>query len=209
MLHLMFNNTSVRLDVFLLLVYSNKILAFISSFCCKLKGAFISPWYRYRFCNGRRRHCIPTYRFHNIPTSVTDNVGIVYTYTFQHQEQNQAVIVLPHDSCVPPSMSSEYKNGSKMFFHSIHLLRTTTGLQSTEIVDVEEMVVMFLHVLAHSVKNCMVEREFLQSGRTISWQFNIVLLTELQLHEELLKKPQLGTNGCTDPRWKRSVARFL
>ncbi|KAA0035491.1 putative nuclease HARBI1 [Cucumis melo var. makuwa] len=80
---------------------------------------------------------------------------------------------------------------------------TTTGLQSTEIVDVEEMVVMFLHVLAHGVKNCMVEREFLQSGRTISWQFNIVLLTELQLHEELLKKPQPGTNGCTDPRWKR------
>ncbi|KAA0046509.1 retrotransposon protein [Cucumis melo var. makuwa] len=32
-----------------------------------------------------------------------------------------------------------------------HLLRTIVGLSSTDIVDVEEMVVMFLHVLAHDV----------------------------------------------------------
>ncbi|KAL0559554.1 hypothetical protein IC582_004168 [Cucumis melo] len=34
-----------------------------------------------------------------------------------------------------------------------HLLRTIVGLSSTDIVDVEEMVVMFLHVLAHD--NCL------------------------------------------------------
>ncbi|KAL4032275.1 hypothetical protein IC575_005345 [Cucumis melo] len=34
-----------------------------------------------------------------------------------------------------------------------HLLRNVAGLSSTEIVDVEEMVAMFLHVLAHDVKN--------------------------------------------------------
>ena len=34
-----------------------------------------------------------------------------------------------------------------------HLLRTTAGLESTEVVDVEEMVAIFLHVLAHDVKN--------------------------------------------------------
>ncbi|KAA0042471.1 homocysteine S-methyltransferase 1 [Cucumis melo var. makuwa] len=33
-----------------------------------------------------------------------------------------------------------------------HFLRTVAGLSSTKIVDVEEMVAMFLHVLAHDVK---------------------------------------------------------
>ncbi|KAL0533791.1 hypothetical protein IC582_028062 [Cucumis melo] len=38
-----------------------------------------------------------------------------------------------------------------------HLLRTVSGLSSTEIVDVEEMVTMFLHVLAHDVKNRVIQ----------------------------------------------------
>ncbi|KAA0031842.1 retrotransposon protein [Cucumis melo var. makuwa] len=41
-----------------------------------------------------------------------------------------------------------------------HLLRNVAGLSSTEIVDVEEMVAMFLHVLAHDVKNRVIQREF-------------------------------------------------
>ncbi|KAA0037852.1 putative nuclease HARBI1 [Cucumis melo var. makuwa] len=45
-----------------------------------------------------------------------------------------------------------------------HLLRTIGGLTSTEVVDVEEMVVMFLHILAHHVKNRVIQRVFLQSG---------------------------------------------
>ncbi|KAA0046051.1 putative nuclease HARBI1 [Cucumis melo var. makuwa] len=44
-----------------------------------------------------------------------------------------------------------------------HLLRTTSGLASTEVVDVEEMVVMFFGILAHDVKNRMIEREFVWS----------------------------------------------
>ncbi|KAA0063753.1 putative nuclease HARBI1 [Cucumis melo var. makuwa] len=53
-----------------------------------------------------------------------------------------------------------------------HLLRTTARLVRTEVIDVEEMVAMFLHILAHD------------------------------LHNELLKKPQPVTNLCTDLRWK-------
>ncbi|TYK30845.1 retrotransposon protein [Cucumis melo var. makuwa] len=45
-----------------------------------------------------------------------------------------------------------------------HLLRTIAGLRSTEVVDVEEMVAMFLHILAHDVKNCVIQREFMRSG---------------------------------------------
>ncbi|KAA0063060.1 retrotransposon protein [Cucumis melo var. makuwa] len=54
-----------------------------------------------------------------------------------------------------------------------HLLRNVAGLSSTEIVDVEEMIAMFLHVLAHDVKN-----------------------------RELIKRPVPVTSNCNDQRWK-------
>ncbi|KAA0047167.1 putative nuclease HARBI1 [Cucumis melo var. makuwa] len=44
-----------------------------------------------------------------------------------------------------------------------NLLRNVAGLSSTEIVDVEEMVAMFLHILAHDVKNRVIQREFVRS----------------------------------------------
>ncbi|KAA0062787.1 retrotransposon protein [Cucumis melo var. makuwa] len=66
-----------------------------------------------------------------------------------------------------------------------HLLRNVAGLSSTEIVDVEEMVAMFLYVLAHDVKNCVIQREFVRFGETVSRHFNIVLLAVLRLYEEL------------------------
>ena len=38
-----------------------------------------------------------------------------------------------------------------------HLLRNVAGLSSIEIVNVEEMVVMFFHVLAYDVKNHVIQ----------------------------------------------------
>ncbi|KAA0066207.1 retrotransposon protein [Cucumis melo var. makuwa] len=84
-----------------------------------------------------------------------------------------------------------------------HLLRNVAGLSSTEIVDVEEMVAMFLHVLAHDVKNRVIQREFVRSGETVSRHFNIVLLAVLRLYEELIKRPVPVTSNCNDQRWKR------
>ncbi|KAA0026059.1 putative nuclease HARBI1 [Cucumis melo var. makuwa] len=83
-----------------------------------------------------------------------------------------------------------------------HLLRAIAGLTSTEVVDVEEMVAMFLHILAHDVKNRVIQRKFMRSGETISHHFNMVLLAIICLHEELLKKPQLVPNDCTDQKWR-------
>ncbi|KAL4032420.1 hypothetical protein IC575_005493 [Cucumis melo] len=81
-----------------------------------------------------------------------------------------------------------------------HILRTFFGLVSLEIVDVEEMVTMFLHVLAHDVKNREIQREFVRSSETVSQDFNIVLLAVLW--DELLKKSQPVTNECKDLRWR-------
>ncbi|TYK06174.1 retrotransposon protein [Cucumis melo var. makuwa] len=83
-----------------------------------------------------------------------------------------------------------------------HLLRNMAGLSSTEIVDVEEMVAMFLHVLAHDVKNRVIQREFVRSGETVSQHFNIVLLAVLRLYEKLIKRPVPVTSNCNDQRWK-------
>ncbi|KAL0536726.1 hypothetical protein IC582_025686 [Cucumis melo] len=83
-----------------------------------------------------------------------------------------------------------------------HLLRTIAGLTSTEVVDVEEMVAMFLHILAHDMKNCVIQREFMRSDETISRHFNMVLLAVIRLHEELLKKPQPVPSDCTNQRYR-------
>ncbi|KAA0052283.1 putative nuclease HARBI1 [Cucumis melo var. makuwa] len=90
-----------------------------------------------------------------------------------------------------------------------HLLRTIAGLTLTEVVDVEEMVAMFLHILAHDVKNRVIQREFMRSGETISRHFNMVLLAVIRLHEELLKKPQPVPNECIDQRWSYALQNCL
>ncbi|KAL0546651.1 hypothetical protein IC582_016563 [Cucumis melo] len=79
-----------------------------------------------------------------------------------------------------------------------HLLRTVVGLSLIEIVDVEEMVVMFLHVLAHDVKNRVIQQEFVRSGETVSRHFSLVLLAMLQFQDKLIKKLVSVTNNCTD-----------
>ncbi|TYK06536.1 retrotransposon protein [Cucumis melo var. makuwa] len=79
-----------------------------------------------------------------------------------------------------------------------HLLRNVAGLSLNEIVDVEEMVAMFLHVLAHDVKNCVIQREFVRSDEIVSRHFNIVLLAVLRLYEELIKRPVPNYLGALD-----------
>ena len=89
----------------------------------------------------------------------------------------------------------------RTFIILCHFLKTVAGLSSTEIVDVEEMVAMFLHVLAHDVKNRIIQREFVRSRETVSRHFNLVMLAMLQLYNELIKKHVSVTNKCTNQRY--------
>ncbi|KAL0536886.1 hypothetical protein IC582_025849 [Cucumis melo] len=68
-----------------------------------------------------------------------------------------------------------------------HLLRTIARLTSAEVVDVEKMVAMFLHILAHDVKNRVIRWEFMQSDETISRHFNMVLLVVIRFMASFLK----------------------
>ncbi|KAA0052247.1 putative nuclease HARBI1 [Cucumis melo var. makuwa] len=86
-----------------------------------------------------------------------------------------------------------------------HLLRTITGLPLTEVVDVEEMVTMYLHILAHDVKNCVIQREFMHSSEIIFRHFNMVLLAVIRLHDELLKKTTTSTERLHRPKMENCL----
>ncbi|KAA0066444.1 putative nuclease HARBI1 [Cucumis melo var. makuwa] len=64
-----------------------------------------------------------------------------------------------------------------------HLQQTRAGLESTKHVEVEEMVALFIHVLAHDVKNRQIQRKFVKLDETVSQHFNMVLMAILQLHD--------------------------
>ncbi|KAA0049648.1 retrotransposon protein [Cucumis melo var. makuwa] len=83
------------------------------------------------------------------------------------------------------------------------MLSTLEALMSdNKIVDVEEMIAMFLHVLAYDVKNRVIQREFIRLEETVSQHFNLVLLAVLRLYDELIKKHVPVTNNYTNQRWK-------
>ncbi|KAA0036556.1 retrotransposon protein [Cucumis melo var. makuwa] len=121
-------------------------------------------------------------------------------YETRHRIRQLAYFRMIHGSDLVCRQSTRMDR--RCFVILCHLLRTITGLTLTEVVDVEEMVAMFLHILAHDVKNRVIQREFMRSGETISLHFNMVLLAVIRLHEELLKKPQPVPNDCTDQRWR-------
>lgn len=88
-------------------------------------------------------------------------------------------------------------------FHKLcTMLKVVGGLVPTKNMDVEELVAMFLHILAHHAKNRIIKRQFVRSGETISRHFSKVLLAVLRCHEQLLKQPQPILENSTDERWK-------
>ena len=139
---------------------------------------------------------------------MNDNKRVSHTpYEFRHQIRQLSYFRMIHSSDLVCCESTRMDR--RTFSILCHLLRTIVGLMSTEIVDVKEMVAMFLHVLAHDVKNRIIQRDFVRLGETVSRHFNLVLLVVLRLHDELLKKPQPVTNTRTDSRWSCFEVRIL
>ncbi|XP_041993427.1 uncharacterized protein LOC121744051 [Salvia splendens] len=82
------------------------------------------------------------------------------------------------------------------------LLNDVSGLVDKKFVTVEEMVAMFLGILAHHNKTRVVGFHFLRSSQTVSRYLHVVLYGVLKLHEILLVKPEPVDENCTDARWK-------
>ncbi|XP_021841672.1 protein ALP1-like isoform X1 [Spinacia oleracea] len=82
------------------------------------------------------------------------------------------------------------------------MVRGIGGLRGTRHMTVEEIVAMFLYILAHHKTNRYVGAYFYRSGETVSRQFHLCLKAVLKLHFELLKKPSPITEECSDYKWK-------
>ncbi|XP_023749531.1 protein ALP1-like [Lactuca sativa] len=68
--------------------------------------------------------------------------------------------------------------------------------------DIDEQVAIFLHIIAHNVKNRVMIGCFQRSGETISKIVTRVCNAVIRLHPYLLKKPEPVTENSTDQRWK-------
>ncbi|KAL5549125.1 hypothetical protein UlMin_004356 [Ulmus minor] len=82
------------------------------------------------------------------------------------------------------------------------MLQTIGGLRGSKYVCIDEQVAMFLHILAHHVKNRVIKFQFLRSGQTVSRYFHNVLHSIICLHRELLKRPEPIHANSIDERWK-------
>ena len=81
---------------------------------------------------------------------MNDNKRVTHIpYEFRHQIRQLSYFRMIHSSDLVCRESTRMDR--RTFSILCDLLRTIAGLTSTEIVDVEEMVAMFLHILAHDV----------------------------------------------------------
>ena len=65
-----------------------------------------------------------------------------------------------------------------------YLSRTHGNLKENRNMSINKLVVSFLHIIAHNVKNRVLKRQIARSGETVSRQFHSVL----KLHNILLRK---------------------
>uniref|UniRef100_A0A5B7AZZ1 DUF8040 domain-containing protein n=1 Tax=Davidia involucrata TaxID=16924 RepID=A0A5B7AZZ1_DAVIN len=81
-------------------------------------------------------------------------------------------------------------------------LQTIGQLKDTKNMLIDEQVAIFLHIIAHHVKNRVTKFRFMRSGETISRHFNVALNAVIRLEGELLKKPDPVLVNSMDERWK-------
>ncbi|KAA0055440.1 retrotransposon protein [Cucumis melo var. makuwa] len=93
---------------------------------------------------------------------MNNNRRITYTPSdTRHRIRQFAYFCMIHESDLVCRQSTRMDR--RTFAILCHFLQTVSGISSTEIDDIEEMVEMFLHVLAHDVKNRVIQREFVWS----------------------------------------------
>ncbi|KAG8379102.1 hypothetical protein BUALT_Bualt07G0053200 [Buddleja alternifolia] len=112
------------------------------------------------------------------------------------------LISISDDSCI-----KNLRMSRNAFERLCFLLENVGGLSSNKNVQVSEQVDIFLSILAHHKKNCVVKTNFKRSGYTISMLFNNVLSALLKLHTLFLMKPMRIEDDCTNERW--NVLRVL
>ncbi|KAL2921164.1 TGF-beta-activated kinase 1 and MAP3K7-binding protein 2 [Bienertia sinuspersici] len=83
-----------------------------------------------------------------------------------------------------------------------HILQSKGGLLTTRNVTVKEIVALFLHILAHDLKNRTIQAIFARSGETVSRQFHMVLRSILKIGKYYIKQVNETTSFAEDNKWK-------
>lgn len=97
---------------------------------------------------------------------------------------------------------SQLRMDRRTFSILCELVRDVGGLRDNRNMTLQEIVAIFVYILAHHKKNRTVAHKFLRSGETVSRHFNQCLLAILKLHSILLETPVPISDDCTDDRWK-------
>lgn len=95
---------------------------------------------------------------------------------------------------------SQLRMNRHAFFKLCAMLQTIGGLKPTRNMLVDEQVAIFLHIIAHRMKNWIIQNNFQRSGETISRYFNIVLTAVLKLQSHLFKNLEPIPSNSTDYR---------
>ena len=82
------------------------------------------------------------------------------------------------------------------------ILQSIGNLKPMKNIDVDEQVAIFLHILAHHVKNRVIKHRFGRSGESVSRHFNNVLHSIIRLQSEFLKKPEPTPEDSREGKWK-------
>ncbi|KAL0347934.1 UNVERIFIED_CONTAM: hypothetical protein Sangu_1021200 [Sesamum angustifolium] len=82
------------------------------------------------------------------------------------------------------------------------ILENSADLRGTRHLTVSEQVEIFVSILGHHKKNCVVKYDFICSGRQISKHFHSVLRIVLWLQPLLLPHPTPISEECQGSRWR-------
>ncbi|KAH7852626.1 hypothetical protein Vadar_027141 [Vaccinium darrowii] len=97
---------------------------------------------------------------------------------------------------------NDFRIPRRPFVKLCHLLSTIGKLEPTRHMLVDEQVAIFLHTLAHHIKNRTLQNDFHRSAEAISRSFRKVLIAVIRLQGHLYKKPEPIPENSTDERWK-------
>ncbi|KAM0006005.1 putative harbinger transposase-derived nuclease domain-containing protein [Helianthus debilis subsp. tardiflorus] len=97
---------------------------------------------------------------------------------------------------------SQIRMNRACFIKLCETLNTFGGLKPNRNMDIDEQVAIFLHIIAHNVKNRVMRCRFHRSGDTISRCVTRVCNAVIRLHTRLLKKPEPIPENSTEQRWK-------
>ncbi|KAL0427176.1 UNVERIFIED_CONTAM: hypothetical protein Slati_2892400 [Sesamum latifolium] len=98
------------------------------------------------------------------------------------------------------SVTDDLQMDRNVFDHLCCLLEQSGGIKTTKNVSVAEQVVMFLSIISHHKKNCVVKHDFIRFGRTVSKHkhfHSLCLLSVRCIQLSWLSQLQLPMNAKT------------